>query len=168
MFRYCLFTLALAGSAAAQLSPFAGSATGGVSSSSLAREMVAAHNAVRARLGIAPLRWSDTLASFAQQWANQLIHSGQFAHSQNPKYGENLYEISGGTATPATVVNTWAEEVRNYDYGTNSCRGVCGHYTQVVWRDTSEVGCAVARAGAREVWVCEYNPPGNWVGRKPY
>lgn len=168
MFRYCLLTLALAGLATAQSSHFGGSATGGVSSSSLAREMVASHNAVRARVGTAPLRWSDTLASFAQQWANQLIQNGQFAHSHNPKYGENLYEISGGAATPASVVKTWAEEVHDYDYGTNTCRGVCGHYTQVVWRDTSKVGCAVARTEAREVWVCEYDPPGNWVGRKPY
>lgn len=168
MFKYCLHTLALAGLVIAQSSHVGGSATGEVTSSSLAREMVTSHNAVRARVGIAPLRWSDTLASFAQQWANHLIQSGLFAHSQNPKYGENLYEISGGAATPATVVNTWAEEVLDYDYGTNNCRAVCGHYTQVVWRDTSEVGCAVARTGAREVWVCEYNPPGNWVGRKPY
>src|SRR5712691_6171246 len=59
-------------------------------------------------------------------------------------------------------------EARNYDYASNRCHGVCGYYTQIVWRDTREVGCGVARGPGREVWVCDYSPPGNWVGRRPY
>jgi len=45
---------------------------------------------------------------------------------------------------------------------------VCGHYTQIVWRDTKQVGCGVARDNRREIWVCNYDPPGNWVGHRPY
>jgi hypothetical protein len=97
-----------------------------------------------------------------------LAANGQFVHSRNPNYGENLYEISGAPASPATVVNMWASEARSYDYTSNSCAAVCGHYTQIVWSDTKEVGCAMARSVAREVWVCEYSPPGNFVGKKPY
>ncbi len=136
--------------------------------SSMGREFIDAHNVVRSRVGTAPLMWSDRLAGVAQEWANRLMANGQFAHSHNPNYGENLYEISGAAATPGMVVKAFADEVSDYDYRSNSCRGVCGHYTQVVWNDTKEVGCAVARGGRREVWVCEYYPPGNWVGRKPY
>ena len=117
--------------------------------------MVSAHNAERARVGTKALTWSDQLAAVAQDWANGLMANGQFVHSRNPNYGENLYEITGAPAMPATVVNAWAGEVKDYNYPTNSCRGVCGHYTQVVWSDTKEVGCAVARGGGREVWVCE-------------
>lgn len=135
---------------------------------SLAREMLAAHNQVRARVGVAPLSWSDALADSAQGWANRLMTEGRFYHRPNPAFGENLFEITGASASPARVVEEWAAESRNYDRGSNKCRGVCGHYTQIVWRDTKEVGCAVARGGGREVWVCEYNPPGNWVGRRPY
>ncbi len=139
-------------------------------SSSMVREIVDAHNIVRSRVGTAPLIWSDKLAGVAQEWANRLMANGQFAHSHNPNYGENLYEISGAAATPNQMVKAFADEVSDYDYLSNTCRGrgVCGHYTQVVWNDTKEVGCAVARGGRREVWVCEYYPPGNWVGRKPY
>lgn len=158
----------LAGTAAAQWKHFGENAVATPVSSSLAREMVLLHNAVRLRVGTAPLKWSEQLASVAQEWANGLMQNGQFVHSHNPKYGENLYEISGAPGTPAGVVKAWAEEVSDYDYGSNTCRGVCGHYTQVIWNDTKEVGCAVARGGGREVWVCEYAPPGNWVGRKPY
>jgi uncharacterized protein YkwD len=167
-YKFCLLILALTGTAAAQWRHFGETAEPTPSSSSLAREMLASHNAVRDRVGTPPLQWSGQLAAVAQQWADRLIQNGQFVHSHNPKYGENLYEIEGATATPAEVVKAWAEEVRDYDYGSNTCHGACGHYTQIVWSDTREVGCAVARAGRREVWACEYDPPGNWVGRKPY
>jgi len=56
----------------------------------------------------------------------------------------------------------------NYNYKTNRCKGMCGHYTQIVWRDTKELGCGVARGGDREIWVCDYSPPGNYQGRLPY
>jgi pathogenesis-related protein 1 len=137
-------------------------------STSLARDIVAAHNSVRTRVGLAPLAWSDRLAGTAQDWADTLLARGQFEHRPNGKYGENLFEIDGANASSAQVVNEWAGEARNYDHRSNQCRSVCGHYTQIVWGDTREVGCAVARGQRREVWVCNYDPPGNWVGHRPY
>jgi len=141
--------------------------TGGAQSL-LQRDMLAAHNAVRSRVGLGPLAWSDRLAARAQDWAGTLLARQQFVHHPNSAYGENLFEITGAAASPAQVLNAWAAESRNYDYRSNQCRGVCGHYTQIVWGDTREVGCAVARRGSREVWVCNYDPPGNWVGKRPY
>ena len=136
--------------------------------SSLAREMLAAHNDVRARVGTSPLAWSDRLAARSQDWADTLLARKQFVHRPKSTYGENLFEITGTAASSAQVVNAWAAESRNYDYNSNRCRGVCGHYTQIVWSKTKEVGCAVARGTGREVWVCNYDPPGNWVGKRPY
>jgi uncharacterized protein YkwD len=135
---------------------------------SLARAMVDAHNAARVNLRLGSLEWSDKLAARAQDWANTLLARQQFSHRPNSPYGENLFEITGGTATPTQVVNAWVSEARYYDYKSNTCRDVCGHYTQVVWRNTKEVGCAVARGGGREVWVCNYDPPGNFIGERPY
>lgn len=134
----------------------------------MAHDMLAAHNAVRERTGVTPLAWSDRLAARAQDWADTLVARRQFVHRPNSTYGENLFEITGATASSAEVVGAWAEESRNYDYRTNKCRGVCRHYTQIVWGATKEVGCAVSRGGGREVWVCDYDPPGNWVGERPY
>ena len=114
------------------------------------------------------MTWSDRLAARSQDWAETLLARGQFGHRPNSTYGENLFEIDGAPASAAEVVNVWAAESRNYDYNSNRCRGVCGHYTQIVWSDTKEVGCAVARGGGREVWVCNYDPPGNRVGKRPY
>ncbi len=136
--------------------------------SSFAAEILAAHNAIRSRVGVPRLVWSDRLAAAAQRWADTLVKRNQFAHDPKSPYGENLFAVIGGTASPAEIVEEWASEEKNYDRRTNSCRGECGHYTQVVWRNTRELGCAVARRGNREICVCEYDPPGNFNGQRPY
>ena len=137
-------------------------------SSPLAREMLTTHNIVRSRLGVAPLVWSDELAKMAQRWADALISTGDFAHRGDRRYGENLYEISGGSATSSAVVSAWTAEMKDYNPGTNTCSARCGHFTQVIWRDTKAVGCGVARDTRREVWVCNYDPEGNIIGERPY
>ena len=145
------------------------STTGGAApASDLIRESINAHRAVRARVGLAPLDWSTRLAALSQDWANTLLARSHIGHRPDSPYGENVFAGSGTTMSPAAVVNAWATEARNYDYRTNRCRGVCGHYTQIVWRGTKEVGCAVARGGGREIWVCNYSPAGNWMGERPY
>lgn len=137
---------------------------------SLARPMLAAHNAIRARVGVPPLEWSAQLETLAREWSKSLAANGQFRHRPSNNYGENLFEIEGDQATPQFVVGNWASEAKDYNLSSNTCRrgAQCGHYTQVVWRNTKQVGCAVSRRGQREVWVCYYNPPGNWEGEKPY
>ncbi|MGA2881480.1 MAG: CAP domain-containing protein [Bryobacteraceae bacterium] len=141
---------------------------GSVPVGSFAREMLVAHNEIRARVDVPPLRWSDRLAARAEDWASHLLRERQFYHRPKPVFGENLFEITGSRATPDEVVGDWASEARDYSYRANTCRAVCGHYTQLVWSGTREVGCAVARDAGREVWVCNYDPPGNWIGERPY
>ena len=102
-----------------------------------------------------------------------------------PPYGENLYwssptvwtegdtEVARETnrITIKEVVKVWTNEERWYDYNRNRCQPGrrCGHYTQIVWRDTSEVGCAMkVCADKSQTWVCSYNPPGNYTGVRPY
>ena len=144
------------------------SARPGGSPRSLAYQTLAPQNAVRSAVGDPPLRWSDRLAAAAQAWADHLIAAGQFAHRRDDSYGENLYQITGGSATPQQVVGAWADEAHDYDISTNTCTASCGHFTQIVWRSTHGVGCGVAGSADREVWVCEYYPPGNVVGYRPY
>jgi uncharacterized protein YkwD len=79
----------------------------------MARDMLAVHNAVRARVGMPPLAWSDRLAARSQDWADTLLARKQFVHRPNSKYGETLFEITGATASSAQVVNAWAAESRN-------------------------------------------------------
>jgi len=132
------------------------------------REIVAAHNEIRAQVGVPPLTWSGRLEEVAEDWAKTLLSRREFSHRPNGKLGENLFTITGARSSSAEVIRVWANESRDYDYKSNRCRDVCGHYTQIVWRDTKKVGCAVARDNRREIWVCNYDPPGNWVGHRPY
>lgn len=136
----------------------------------LAQNLLAPQNSVRAAVGEPPLTWSTELAGVAQEWANHLIATGAFQHHRGGPYGENLYDITGGTATPRHVVSAWTNEIRDYDAQANSCIGDsdCGHYTQIVWSTTRAVGCALAAAANRQVWVCEYYPAGNVIGYRPY
>lgn len=137
---------------------------------SLDHSFLALQNSARASVGESPLVWSARLSSVAQEWANHLIATGAFKHHVGGDYGENLYEIIGGSATPQDVVSAWADEIRDYNPRTNSCSsGVdCGHYTQIVWSTTHAVGCAFATDPSRQVWVCEYYPAGNVIGYRPY
>ena len=157
----------LAGTTAAQRRPIRNRGQAD-EQSAIAREMLDAHNRVRAGVGVPQLVWSRPLAAYAQDWAARLLTRRQFAHRPDSEYGENLFMISGGTVPPAKVVNEWASESRDYDLRSNSCKGVCGHYTQIVWDGTRQVGCGVAKGGGREIWVCNYDPAGNWNGRRPY
>ncbi|MBI5496197.1 MAG: hypothetical protein HY904_14335 [Deltaproteobacteria bacterium] len=159
----------------------ASSSSGGTGEPAGMEGMVAAHNAVRARATPAPspplgtLTWSETAAAVAQGWANQLAADcSQLAH--NPArgdLGENAAWTSDPTSTATAVVEMWAGEAACYDLAANACScAQCGHYTQLVWRTTTEVGCGTARctrgAMAGRFWVCNYDPPGNYLGHRPY
>ncbi len=145
-----------------------------------ASEIVSIHNQWRAQVGVGPLTYSDTLAASAQAWADHLKtnENCEMQHSRGSNVGENLFWASAwsnGTAQnikATEVVDSWGSEKADYAYATNTCAPdrVCGHYTQVVWKDTTSVGCGVAVCGSpkNQVWVCQYSPPGNYVRQKPY
>ncbi len=129
------------------------------------------HNAWRAKVSVAPLVWSDAVAKSAYEWARKLQKDNCGFYHSDTDYGENLWMGSTGYYSIADVVESWASEIEDYNYETNKCKAgkMCGHYTQIVWNTTTEVGCAsIEDCDGMTLWVCQYNPPGNWVGKKPY
>jgi pathogenesis-related protein 1 len=134
-----------------------------------AREILAAHNAVRQKTGVPPLKWSKTLAARAEAWAKTLAATGASKMEGIP--GQNIGYTSPGRVNATGIVAAWAAEATNYDHAKNTCidsRRSCHHYTQVVWRDTDYLGCALAHDQDRDIWVCDYDPPGNDVAQRPY
>jgi hypothetical protein len=154
--------------------------------------MTAAHNAAREALeeGLPDLEWSPQIAEFSQQWSDALAgQCGTIQHRDQQRYGENI-AMRGSTNmtvpfSPEEAVEGWVAEVACWDFGTisgtESCDAACvtalnsngcGHYTQVVWRNTRQVGCgySVCENGnfTYEIWVCNYDPPGNFIGQEPY
>jgi pathogenesis-related protein 1 len=149
---------------------------GGELTSQEIKEGLKLMNQLRAEVKISPLRWSEKLARNAQAWAEKLANSGQFKHSEtHGKYGENIFVAWGKRpVTLKDAVLTWGAEKVDYLGGAirskNYCKPgkMCGHYTQIVWKTTTEVGCGKAIHKGRTYIVCQFAPPGNYLGRKPY
>ena len=147
--------------------------------------IVAEHNKWRAEVGVGKLSYSPELEVSAQAWANHLKESNQckMQHSKpHGKYGENLYWASAIVWTDGRrelqkvpsekPVDSWGSEKAFYNYKKNTCKPgeMCGHYTQMVWKTSTKVGCAYAICtdSDEQIWVCQYQPAGNIVGLKPY
>jgi len=130
----------------------------------LAAQFIAAHNARRGKHCAQPLTWSPQLAGVAQGWANTLVRKGcKFEHSGG-QYGENLAAGSSGSLDPEGVVAMWYDEIKSFDFAGGGFSMQTGHFTQVVWRGTSQVGCGVASCNGLDIYVCNYDPAGNVEG----
>ena len=149
-------------------------------------QLVTGHNSVRATVDptavppLSSLAWSSTLATGAQAHANACV----FAHSGVTGIGENLYASTGNPnlrPAPSTIVGSWAGEKASYDYATNTCAPgqICGHYTQMVVRAATLLGCGIRECSPATTpfqppfntfnWylvVCQYNAPQG--GGRPY
>ncbi|MEP3051768.1 MAG: CAP domain-containing protein [Erythrobacter sp.] len=132
-----------------------------------------AHNAERSRFGVPKLVWSYVLTQEARVWAEKLAREGRIYHasaSERQSRGENLWMGTAGYFTPSDMMNGFLSEREHFKAGrfpdvsrTGSWNDV-GHYTQIVWQDTREVGCAIARGRHNEFLVCRYWPAGNIIG----
>lgn len=150
--------------------------------------MVYSHNKVRAKHHLPSLQWSNRLAGYAQQWASELANNRNCNMQHRPnfgpfkqRFGENIFwaspeQWSNGIVklqklSAPQIVNAWAEEEAFYNYQTNQCQSGedCGHYTQMVWKESRKLGCAIAVCKNKaQLWVCNYDPPGNYYGERPY
>ena len=162
------------GVVAAAFVGIAGTASAGTSPND-ASKILALHNQYRGEVGTPALTWDASLQASAQKWADHMLATGARNHdpSIKGKIGENLYwsnsEAWGRPADalyPASAAQSWYAE-----------KGYLGkHYTQMVWRNTTKVGCGVAskteKQGTTErkwqVVVCRYSPIGNIAGQKPF
>ncbi|EKM59284.1 uncharacterized protein PHACADRAFT_86217, partial [Phanerochaete carnosa HHB-10118-sp] len=121
------------------------------------------HNSIRSQHGASPLTWSDDLASSALSWAEGC----QFTHSDGAlgPFGENLAAGTGSFTTSAAVDAATTVDPANPTFT---------HFTQMVWKATTQVGCGVAscnnifdsKFGPATYHVCLYNPVGNVIGQE--
>lgn len=196
-FRWVGLALALvscdgsSGMVADDVPPLDGGSTGdaraGVGEPSELMGMTLYHNQVRTAVdltgssggALGSLEWDASLAATAAAYAARCIDAdgdGLVDHNPNrsdghPYYvGENIY-ASSGKATAKAAVDAWAGEAAMYHYAANTCDRVCGHYTQIVWRGTQKVGCALQNCPGLKypsTIVCDYGPGGNINNQRPY
>ncbi|XP_010265476.1 PREDICTED: pathogenesis-related protein PRB1-3-like [Nelumbo nucifera] len=133
-------------------------------------QYLSSHNRERAKLGLRPLQWSEKLASYANQWANQRRDDCALIHS-NSNYGENIFWGSGRDWKSADAVKEWAAEKQYYNYQSNRCvqNHDCLHYTQIIWKQSLYVGCGRVTCRSGDTFItCNYDPHGNVIGQKPF
>jgi hypothetical protein len=140
-----------------------------------AKSVLDAHNRERTALGVPPLVWDSGLAAQAAIWAKHLADTGRFGHAPYDARrgeGENLWVGTASSFAPGEMVGAWTAEKTYFDGGafnTGITNGhVTGHYTQMVWRTTKAIGCAMASNHEVDVLVCRYSPAGNLKGEAPY
>ncbi|KAI1816846.1 CAP domain-containing protein [Poronia punctata] len=115
-----------------------------------------------------PVSWNTTLAAYADAYLANVTSSSptsskcKFAHSGGP-YGENL---ALGCADITACIDMWGVEGEGYDFARPDFDHDTGHFTQLVWKDTTDVGCGwrVCGGGKGLYLVCEYWPRGNVLG----
>ncbi len=143
----------------------------------LASRILDTHNAERERLRLPRLKWNPHLEREAAEWARSLGRRGVLEHAdgqQRNGTGENLWMGTAGAWNVETMVGMFLDERKHYRHGafpdvsrTGNWADV-GHYTQIVWRETREVGCAVATERGNDVLVCRYYPAGNVWGARAF
>jgi pathogenesis-related protein 1 len=155
------------------------------SNSDIKNTILSIHNRERSKVGVPALSWSNSLAADAKSWADHIVTLGlrppqKAPHApfdMNNPQGENLAWGSKGWFNATIGAQTWADEKSDYVKGTpippynpnQEQEGpVTGHYTQMVWKDTTQIGCGMASDAGQDYLVCRYSPPGNWEEQVPY
>ena len=142
---------------------------------SVNNRILAAHNVARADVGAPPLQWDPTPSVAGASYGPALSRAGRLVHS--PRAGrenqrENLWMGQQGRFGPEQMVAVWTDEKRLFRPGqfpnvsrTGNWADVA-HYTQMIWKGTTHVGCAIYRDGAWDYLTCRYSPPGNRDGSR--
>ena len=148
--------------------------TGAAFHQNLPARLLAVHNRERAALGIEPLSWDPRLAAASADYAQRLLPGGPLQHSPpptRPNQGENLWMGTHEAYQLEKMANGWAKEKRIFRRGrfphvsTSGNWADVAHYTQMIWRSSKRVGCALAEGNKWDFLVCRYFPAGNVVGQ---
>lgn len=127
---------------------------------SVARAWLRSHNTLRRKHKAPDVKWSNKLAKNAQKFAKTCSHG----HSGSHKYGENL-AFASYKLKPKDAVGMWYKESAQYNYKNPGFGMNTGHFTQVVWKNTKQIGCGQAKCGWSTITVCQYYPAGNMYGQ---
>ncbi|UJR22971.1 hypothetical protein I4U23_025998 [Adineta vaga] len=136
-------------------------------------ETLKQHNILRARHCVAGLVLDTKLSQTAQAYADKLAAENNFQHSNNG-HGENLYMMSSsasivGLVPGSKATQSWYDEIKDYNYNLPGFSAKVGHFTQVVWKNSKQLGVGIAYAnnGRKAIIVANYSPPGNYMGQFP-
>ena len=131
-------------------------------------EALQTHNHYRKLHHVEPLKLNKELCKIAENYSKHLANIGHLQHSDNCYHddalGENLYFCFGMDPTGSLVTKNWYSEIKNYNYNGDWSNGT-GHFTQIVWKETKEVGFGKSKNPKGKTFVvANYYPAGNVLG----
>ncbi|CAF4871547.1 unnamed protein product [Pieris macdunnoughi] len=140
-----------------------------ISSDKFEEEFLNAHNEYRSKHRVPPLVLNKKLNKYAEEWAKTISKNGRVEHRDQNEYGENIFYAWSSdpnfVLTGRDPVDKWYSEIQNHDFGKEPDNLGSGHFSQVVWEDTMEVGVGYAKTKEGHVYVvANYHPPGNVIG----
>ncbi|XP_078503496.1 cysteine-rich venom protein TEL1-like [Lissotriton helveticus] len=141
-------------------------------------EIVNKHNELRRHVkptatNMLKMVWNKEAAANAVNWTLKCVfeHSATSERAINTSgCGENIFSSNHPTNW-STAIMAWYKEVDKFTYGTLTGPWYAvGHYTQIVWANTYQIGCAAGSCKEGYYLVCQYCPAGNYAGQieRPY
>ncbi|CAM4618298.1 unnamed protein product [Leuciscus chuanchicus] len=134
-----------------------------VCNNSFKKEFLETHNQYREQHHAPPLVYSEDLCKAAQLWADHMLEKRSLGHSDTDD-GENVYYSFSSTKKTPTgkeAVGSWYSEIKDYDFKKSGHQPKTGHFTQVVWKSSTELGVGLATDGNTVFVVGQYKPAGN-------
>ena len=140
-----------------------------ISGTDFQKSALDAHNNYRAKHHVGKLVLNKELCDIAQKYAEELARTGNFAHSGNSFHddnmGENLFACYGMKITGKMMTDDWYNEVNQYNFNNPGYISGTGHFTQIVWKGSKQVGFGYAQARDGYYYgVANYYPAGNFIG----
>ena len=127
------------------------------------------HNYHRKNHQVGNLARNTVIEKVAQDYSEYLASENVLQHSGNNKYGENLYycwSSYGVCITGEKASQSWYNEVDKYKFDNPGFSSTTGHFTQLVWKGSKEIGCGAACNNQNNCYItCNYFPPGNYLGQ---
>jgi uncharacterized protein YkwD len=140
-----------------------------ISGNEFQQSALKAHNKYREKHHVGELKLSKELCDIAQKYAEKMARTSVFAHSDGKfngkNMGENLFACYGMKITGKMMTDDWYNEVSQYDFNNPGFSDGAGHFTQLVWKGSREVGFGYAQASDGYYYgVANYYPAGNYLG----
>ena len=147
--------------------------TGTVAAENRLKEFISLHNQERESLGLTPLEWSDELVASALDLAEDMALEDKHLKGESG-YGENSWSGPEGSVTFEEMFQIWsrgkelflAEKPVPLNCSQNWEQ--CSSYSQIVWADTTHMGCAAVASLENDYIVCHYSPAGNIQDQTAY
>ncbi|XP_020894641.1 uncharacterized protein LOC110233667 [Exaiptasia diaphana] len=124
------------------------------------RDMVNKINRYRLMHAVSPLGLSLDLTNKAELWAVKIANKDQEELNSNVTFGQAIYSSANAADIVNASVESWYNQIVHYRYYNPESQPQNNYFTQLVWKDTTDIGIGKATSGSQKTYIVAYfNPP---------